>query len=59
MDKNDPEQISPLERVERQFSFAQSHRRDMVAVTTSDLNYLLSHLHSTHCLGYKDETPQA
>ena len=45
---------NPLDRVLQQYEFNRSKHRDMVAVSLSDLAYLLQQLRPE---GYKDKTP--
>lgn len=50
---------TPMERITRLLDFAQSHKRDQIALSRADLEYLVRQLHSQPALAYKGETPQA
>lgn len=50
---------NPLERIARQLDYSRAKHRDLVAVTTGDLAYLMSQLQTQPQPAYKGETPQA
>ena len=53
MIQQQPQPSNPLERVTQQYEFSLSKQRDMVAVSVTDLAYLLRQLQPE---GYKDQT---